>query len=87
MSKIFMALILGTVLWPAVAFAHDPYYRNYYWRDRVERRIARPGDPGFYCHRHSPRLYRHCHSIYNDPHRVVADRSYPYPRYRRWYNH
>jgi hypothetical protein len=48
MKKAFMALILGTALSPS---AHDPYYRDSYrWRDRFERRVARPGDPGFYCH-------------------------------------
>jgi hypothetical protein len=51
MKKAFMALILGTALWSSDGFAHDPYYRDWYrWRDRFERRVARPGDPGFYCH-------------------------------------
>jgi hypothetical protein len=85
MKKAFMALMLGTALWPADGFAQDPYYRDSYRsRDRFERRVARPGDPGFYCHRHPRTSYRdeprrHCHSISNDPHGVVADRAYPRP--------
>jgi hypothetical protein len=85
MKKAFMALVLGTLLWPADGLAHDTYYREAYGsRDRFEHRVARPGDPGFYCHRHPRRGYRdeprrHCHSIYNDPHGIAADRGYARP--------
>jgi hypothetical protein len=78
MKKAFMALMLGAVLLPASAFAHDPYYRGY-WRDRFDSRYARPADRGYYCHRHWRNGRLHCHNFYNDPHRVAAERAYPYP--------
>jgi len=84
MKRTFMAIMLGTLILPAMGFAHDQYYRDSYgWRDRIDRRIARPADPGYYCHRHRRDGPLHCHSVYNDPHGVAAQRAYSYPPWRR----
>lgn len=84
MKKAIMAFVLGTFVLPASVFAHDSYYPNRYgWRDRVDRRIARPSDPGYYCHRHRGDDRIHCHSVYNDPHGIASERAYPYPSWRR----
>lgn len=84
MKRTFMAIMLGTLILPASGFAHDPYYRDSYgWRDRIDRRIARPVDPGNYCHRHRRDGRLHCHSVYNDPHGIAAERAYPFRWSRR----
>lgn len=92
MKKIFLALILGTILTPATSYAHDNQRRwDAYGRgDPYAQREARPGDPGYYCHRHERKIHkddvrRHCHSIYNDDHGVYANqRRNQSPWWRRW---
>lgn len=85
MKRLFMAIMLGSLLLPVGVLAHDgDFYRDRDgWRER-DHRIARPGDPGYYCHRHRHgSRRRHCHNIYNDPHRVAAERWHPQPWWRR----
>src|SRR5262245_3921891 len=84
MKKAMMGVVLAISLLPASVFAHDNYYPNRYgWRDRVDRRVVRAGDPGYYCHRHRGDGRIHCHSTYNDPHGIVSERASSYPRWRR----
>jgi len=84
MKRTMTAIILGTALLPAVSFSHDGRRHDHdRWRHRYDR-VARPGDPGYYCHTHKRKIHRddsrrHCHSIYNDPHRDVRDRDFRYP--------
>jgi hypothetical protein len=88
MKRLLLSLTFGTMLLPSVGLAHDGRYWETYDRRYGYERAARPGDPGYYCHRHTRKLSRddtrrHCHSIYNDPHGVFADRYYPPPWWRR----
>jgi hypothetical protein len=86
MKRTMTAIILGTAWLPAVSFSHDGRRHDHdRWRHSYDR-VARPRDPGYYCdthkrkiHRDDTRRRRHCHSIYNDPHRDVRDRDFRYP--------
>jgi hypothetical protein len=88
MKKTLVALIAGAVLLPSIGFAHDVRrWDNDGRRERYER-VARPGDPGYYCHRHPRSTHRddarrHCHNAYNDPHRPAGHRGSWFPWWRR----
>lgn len=83
MKRIILAVLVGTLLFPAASFAHDER-----GRDRYERRVyhdgraAEPGDPGYYCHKHKRKTHKtdngrkHCHSAYNDEHNPDSWRDY-----------
>ena len=88
MKRALMAITVVTILLPTISLSHEGRRRDDdRWRDRYER-VARPGGPSYYCHRHERRIHRddtrrHCHSVYNDPHGVVRDRPFRNPWSRR----
>jgi len=86
MQSILVAFVAGALSLPSLSFAHDTRR----WDDGRGRyeRAARPGDPGYYCHRHERKIHkddtrRHCHSAYNDPHRPTGGRDFWFPWWRR----
>lgn len=92
-KSLLSALILGAMLAPAITFAHDSQRRwdaYHDWGRQYGQREARPGDPGYYCHRHQRRIHkddvrRHCHSIYNDEHNIYSHRRRgSSPWWSRW---
>ena len=90
MKRAMLAIILGTLLLPELGFSHEVRSRldDLRWRHDAGP-VARPKDPGYYCHRHERKIHpddkrRHCHSAYNDPHGVARDRDFRRPWWRRY---